>query len=111
MGTGILVLLAFAAGVVTGFAAFQYAFKLAARYQRAGHIETPAKPEERSSMPADPEGAAHRRVMDDAVKRGADDLMLMAEAAGERITREEAENDAREIIRATHGATSLGGTN
>jgi len=111
MGAAILAVIAFGLGLVCGAGVFKYAFILATRYQRVGHIEPPAPAPETSSMPSDPEAAAHRRVLEESVKRGADDLMLMAEAAGETITRQDAEEEARAIIRGLHGSTPMGGVN
>jgi len=111
MTTGILVLIAYAAGLVSGIAAFKYAFIIAARYQRVGHPEAPAPVPERDPSPSSPEAAAHRRVLEDSVKRGAADLMAMAEASGETMTQQDAEAEARRIIQSLHGSTPLGGVN
>lgn len=100
----------FILGAVTVAVTGIYAFQLAARYQRTGHAEPPPAAEDKNGMPSDPEAAAHRRVLEDTVKRGADEIMLLAEAQGDRITREEAEDQAREMIRLAHGGSQLGGT-
>lgn len=105
----VIAVLCYAAGLASGLAIFPYAFRIATRYQRVGHIEAPATAEERSPMPSNPEEAAHRRVHEESVQKGADHLMALAEEQGDRITRQEAEAQAREIIRSLHGATSLGG--
>ena len=110
MGTAIIAVLAFALGLVAGAGVFKYAFILATRYQRTGHVEAPPVVAERDAMPSDPGEAAHRRALEETVKKGADDLMLMAEAAGDRITRQQAEDEARAIIRGLHGTNALGST-
>lgn len=102
--------LAYALGVLTGVAVFQYTLRLAARYQKVGHIEPPVVAE-KNPVPASVEGAASRRVLQDAVNAGADEIMRMAEAQGERITRDEAERDARQLLEQVHGAGALGGVN
>lgn len=100
----------FALGLLCGAGVFEYAFRLSTRYQRTGHIEVPAPVVDAAPMPANPEAAAHRRVLEDAVTRGADDILAIAEAAGDRITRDEAERQAREIMQSLHGASPMGGT-
>lgn len=93
------VLIAFALGALTVGATFILAFRLAARYQRTGLTEAPPKIEEPSPEPANPEAAVLRRVTEDAIKRGAAALMLEAERDGIPMTHEQAEHDAREMLR------------
>lgn len=86
-----------------------YAFRLAVRYQRTGHADAPVQAEDKNGMPASAEGAAHRRVMEDAVQKGADEIMLMAEAQGDRITRQDAETQARAFLQSMPGMGNQGG--
>jgi flagellar biosynthesis/type III secretory pathway M-ring protein FliF/YscJ len=105
------ILTAVLVGMVASAALVYFAFRLAATYQRTGNVVLPQAQGERDSAPADPNAAAHRRALEESIKKGADDLMAMAEASGQRITRQEAEAEAREILKQLHATVPLGGVN
>ena len=90
-------------GVVGTLVTFRYAFTLAARYLRTGTTHEPVTVEPTNKLTApSPEASANRRITEDAVKKGADQLMEAAKDAGRPMQRSQAEREARELIQMAH---------
>lgn len=111
MSAGWFALLGFLAGAaVTAFAGLK-AFQLAARYQRTGHAELPAKAPESSlkaAIPVNPEVSAQRRIIAEIVEQGAQDILAHAKEANIPMTLDEARAQAERMLR---GESPLGGVN
>lgn len=90
-------------GVVGTLVTFLYAFNLAARYLKTGSTKEPVQVEPAHKLTApSPEASANRRITEDAIKKGADQLMEAAKDAGRPMQRSQAEREARELIQMAH---------
>jgi len=101
-----LVLGAIAGGLVSRWLMWD-GFTLAARYTRTGRLEAPVQLEPGSKLTSpSPEASANRRISEDAVNHGAEQLMSAALEQGVPMDRRRAREQARELLQQ---ADPLGG--
>lgn len=95
-----LMMLCVVLGAVITMVVFGKAFVVVDRVMRGKPLEAaaPAAKESADYSRVSPDAAAHQRVMQDAIDRGADQLMAAAKEAGMQISRKQALADARRML-------------
>lgn len=92
-------------GAAIAFYAFHRSFQVAGRYHVTGSVTPPAAAP-REPRVANAEAKAHARMMEDAVARGAKQILEAAKEQGIPMTQAMAEKEAREMLK---GVPPLGG--
>ncbi len=96
----------FLGGMVGMALSYEHSFRLATNIQRTGRVDPKPPPDRQPVVSASPEASANLRVTEDAIRIGADAIQEAAQAEGMRISRKEAEHQARAML---GNADPLGG--